>query len=891
MIKLHFVDVLIIILYLLVCVVIGIFKFRSINTLKDFGLSNNRISTPVLVITIFATYIGAGATIGVVSKVYSIGIIFAASQLLKPLFWIIMGYIYANNIAKFKDCYSISDIMGKLYGNTAKWITNIGSIILAIGITSIQITAIGHLMTYCLGISLVNGIITGVIILIMYTAMGGIKAVTITDVFQFGIFFIIMPIAFSYLLRDLGNIKEIYDTISIEAFATELKNDKLGLFLSLVFYSISPGCGGAFVQKFLMAEDAKQLKKALNIISILHIPFIILMCLIGFVIKIKFPDINSELAFNYFISHYLPIGLNGLLIAGMLAVMMSTADSWINNASITFAHDIIKQIHANISEKQEVLLARGFTVFIGMISIALATTDKGVLDLLWLTDNFWDPLILVPLIAGINQFRCNSRSYIISVIFALIFISFGVSLTGDFSTISFSLGILGSALGLFGSHFIQHYTKHDFNKLIYTKIELRKYLTKIKHAYYDYKVKVKGQWQFIINNKARIYKEQFYTFSIFGIVYYISPFFIASFNVQNNLIENTLIYMYVLAAFFCLILSSFELWSAEYKKKYLDIYWYLLLTFCLPFLNTFILLFSSSNIISQLNALLSTLLLAMLVDFIIFILILVAGCILAYIFFAIIGYNHTISFQQPFNIGMIVVFYAIPTIATYIFSRNKEKHHQNEYKSLKLFAGSIAHELHNPLASLNVISKYIKNEGIIADKAVVVAIENNVKRAQEIINNTLNNIKENFQLSLKLVKIEEIIKEALYELSFKNHNNLYINNIPFEIFADELLLKQVFINIIQNAYYYIKDNPNGRIDINFKINNDSKIITIEDNGPGIQESNIDKIFQPFYTTKLNGNGIGLAFCKKALEAMNAKIQCTSEYGVFTRFTIVFPYNI
>ena len=889
--SIHILDLTIIIAYLFICVFIGFYKFKSIKTLRDFGLNNNSISTPVLVTTIFATYIGAGATIGAVSKVYSLGIIFAVSQLLKPLFWIIMGRIYANNIEKFKGCLSISEIMGQLYGDTARWITNIGSIILAIGITSIQIASMGHLLSYCLAIPYSQGVITGVTILVLYTSLGGIKAVTVTDIFQFSIFFIIMPVAFSYLIHDLDNFKQIEGIISFDNFMHGIEGDNLWLFLSLSFYSLSPGCGGAFIQKFLMAEDANQLKKALNIIAIIHVPFVIMICLIGFVIKIKYPNINPELTLNYFISSYLPIGFKGLLIAGMLAVIMSTADSWINNASITFAHDVMKKIYPIISDTQEVLLARSFTVCIGVISIILAVTNKGVLDLLWLTDNFWDPLILIPFIAGINKYRSKSKSYIVSVISALIFISLGALLSGGFSTISFCLGILGSAIGLFGTDLIRNYKTITFKNITFLQSLFKEVQEGTNRFRLNKPVFNINDFAKRLKNKHHISKAQYYTFSIFGIIYFLFPFFLPSLNPDMSIMESMLAYLYVLAAFICLILASFELWPVEYKNNYLTLYWYFALIFCLPFLSGLIFFINSSSQIIQVSTILSILLLAMLVEAYYFIVFLLIGIILAYILFKLIWQTSSVILYPHLDIKVIILIYAIPTFIIFIFSRNKEKYQQDETKLIKIFAGSIAHELHNPLASLNIISKHLRKDSSILDKTTISAMEDNVRRAQEIINNTLLNLRENFHLSLTEINIQNIIQDVLLSFppNITNYNLIRVDkNINFDVLGDALLLKQVITNIVQNAIYYTKNITDGRIDIKLKILNNYKMIIIEDNGSGIQASNLDKIFQPFYTTKTEGNGIGLAFCKKALEAMNASIKCVSEYGLYTKFIIMFP---
>ena len=93
-------------------------------------------------------------------------------------------------------------------------------------------------------------------------------------------------------------------------------------------------------------------------------------------------DIDPNEAFIYFISHYISVGVKGLIVAGLLAVIMSTADSWLNTTSVLCTHDIIGKI-IHLTDKQALLIARTSTFALCAIAIDLTRKNYGIMELTW----------------------------------------------------------------------------------------------------------------------------------------------------------------------------------------------------------------------------------------------------------------------------------------------------------------------------------------------------------------------------------------------------------------------------------------------------------------------------------------------------------------------------
>ena len=146
------------------------------------------------------------------------------------------------------------------------------------------------------------------------------------------------------------------------------------------------------------------------------------------------------------------------------------------------------------------------------------------------------------------------------------------------------------------------------------------------------------------------------------------------------------------------------------------------------------------------------------------------------------------------------------------------------------------------------------------------------------------------KLSLKKANVKEIVDrvQILMANKIKEHSILLrISNVDVEVVVDPDLMEHVLINLLLNAIEAVADTKEGCIHIRTSLHQKSNVcIHIMDNGEGMDEATAEKIFIPFFTTRKNGSGIGLAITKQILQLHNADIQFTSEKGKGTEFVIL-----
>ncbi|MDI6800668.1 MAG: ATP-binding protein [Thermodesulfovibrionales bacterium] len=135
--------------------------------------------------------------------------------------------------------------------------------------------------------------------------------------------------------------------------------------------------------------------------------------------------------------------------------------------------------------------------------------------------------------------------------------------------------------------------------------------------------------------------------------------------------------------------------------------------------------------------------------------------------------------------------------------------------------------------------------------------------------------------------IRELIEETIKSMNLSAKADVKISATEgMKIKSDRDKLKQLLLNIIQNSYESLKDR--GEIDIKAAVVVNALSISIKDNGCGMDRETMEKVFKPFFTTKVRGTGLGLPIVEKLIKSMGGKIEIESEPGMGTIFRITIP---
>lgn len=206
---------------------------------------------------------------------------------------------------------------------------------------------------------------------------------------------------------------------------------------------------------------------------------------------------------------------------------------------------------------------------------------------------------------------------------------------------------------------------------------------------------------------------------------------------------------------------------------------------------------------------------------------------------------------------------------------------------------TLAHEVRNPLNNINLSVEQLLHEleSNSESNIYLEIIQRNSKRIGDIITELLNSSRP-AEMYLEKKPLQAIMDEsigiALDRLTLQRVKlQIRYSNEPAWIMADPGKLKIAFLNIIINAIEAMEEER-GLLEIMVDSSNHHHTVKINDNGSGISEENLSRLFEPYFTSKRNGLGLGLASTLNILQSHKARIEVASAVGRGTFFTITFP---
>jgi SSS family solute:Na+ symporter len=435
------INLVIILAYFAMVLFNGIYAGRNVRNLDDFATGNRSYTTFFIFATLSSSFIGGGFTTGLAEKVVTYGIVYVVALWGFSIKEVLIAFYIVPRMAHFKDAISAGDIMGKLYGEKAKIFTGFASVLVCAGIAGAQFGAFGYILNVLMGIPHSQGILLAGLIVIFYSSMGGMKSVVANDTLHFVVLIVALPLVFLLGLRHVGGLDLLLETTPVDLTHISLLH-LLTLTLSFFFgETLVP----PYIQRLLIGKDLAHTQRGTFYSGILSFGFFVMIGLIGVMAQKINPGVNPNLALASVINTVMPIGLKGLAVAGMMAVIMSSADSFLNAAAIAASHDVIKPLTKSRSGVRELAVSRTATVGIGLLGMMFALTCESVLDILLHSYTFWTPFILVPLVAGIMGIRRSETVFWWSAATGVGSV-FVVSHLSAFDSVKFDATLVGIAL-------------------------------------------------------------------------------------------------------------------------------------------------------------------------------------------------------------------------------------------------------------------------------------------------------------------------------------------------------------------------------------------------------------------------------------------------------------
>jgi SSS family solute:Na+ symporter len=308
--------------------------------------------------------------------------------------------------------------MDRGYGKPARIVAGFVAVFVCAGIVGAQVKAMGVIFEAFLDMHPLWGILIGCGIVIAYSTVGGMRAVVLTDVIQFCVLAIGLPAALVFGVVKLGGVAAIKAAVPAEHLSIPGGGMTIAGFISLFLtFLLGETLVPPYVQRLFIGKDAGHTARGTMLSGIFSIPFFAITGAIGLVALALDPQLGPSLAMPYVVRTVLPLGVRGLVIAGVISIVMSSADSFLNGAATCWINDVVRPLRRRpLPERRELMLAKMTNCVVGILAMVFAISIDRVLDILIYAYNFWAPVIVVPLAAVLLGARVSRAGFAAGII-------------------------------------------------------------------------------------------------------------------------------------------------------------------------------------------------------------------------------------------------------------------------------------------------------------------------------------------------------------------------------------------------------------------------------------------------------------------------------------------
>jgi SSS family solute:Na+ symporter len=372
-------QLIIILIFFLAMTFLGIFTRNKAGDTQNFFVMGRKGSTLYISMSLFATIIGASATLGMAGLGYSRGLTGIWWLLPSTIGLVILGLFLAKKV-RVTGLYTLPQIAAKQYGPVVGLAVSILIPIAWLGVIGGQIVAAGKIMSV-VGIGSPElWMLISTAAFVLFTMIGGQWAAVRTDLYQGIIIIVGIGGGLIFVLTKVGGIGALFSQLpsSFSSFPIAENFGVYDLVRMLLTVGLVYVVGPDIYSRILSAKDEKTAQRSTYWAAVLIVPLALAVVLIGMSAAVLFPGISSERAFPTVVQQTMPPLLAGLILGSLLCAVMSS--SLLLSASTIVTEDIIHRFKPNLKEKQLLLTSRLVVALMGILSLLVALYLKGIIS-------------------------------------------------------------------------------------------------------------------------------------------------------------------------------------------------------------------------------------------------------------------------------------------------------------------------------------------------------------------------------------------------------------------------------------------------------------------------------------------------------------------------------
>lgn len=379
--------ILIVVVYLIAMLGIGFYSSKKVSSNEDFMVAGRSLGPILMAGTLSATEIGGGSSLGVVEKAYGQWGLGASWYITTMgIAFVILSFI-AHRFRK-AEVKTVPEYFRRRYGKSAGFITAIIMLLPLIGLTASQFIASVTIVSVMLNLDFKIAVTVVAVVVTIYSVMGGLWAVALTDFVQVFLIVIGMFIAVPFALNLAGGMDNVVANVpkeTLNLFGGINIPTIIGL---IVMYIASFTVGQEAVSRFYAAKDGKAAIQGSALSAVINFVYAFIPTILGIITLalVNMGKLDSEIILKNGAKYALPnlamaampAVIVGLLFSGIISATMSSADSDLLGAGSIFGNDIYKIYIKKDAKSEEIMKVTKVTmVIIGIVAWIIAMTNTG----------------------------------------------------------------------------------------------------------------------------------------------------------------------------------------------------------------------------------------------------------------------------------------------------------------------------------------------------------------------------------------------------------------------------------------------------------------------------------------------------------------------------------
>lgn len=420
MLKMSALDWLVILAYLAVMLYIGYHSMKTVKTDEDFVLAGRNVGNIYIILSLFASFTGLSGLFGTPQYVYEYGIAGWWWWATSPIGVFIMGMTMAKLLRR-RMHVTLPDVVD--VNHSSKAVRVAASLVTVwnyLAWTAGQVAGIVLVITTFTDLNGTAAVIVAYIIIVLFTLLGGFRAVVYTDSLQAVLFLVVLGLVIPAVLLLHYDVPEaLAQTTSIDGFYKLFGSVPAGTMITWWLLAPAGFIDNMALQRVFAAKDEKSAKGNITAAFLLMIIFGLILMFIGIMARFILPAGSDPASAMLNLSQLvLPKGMLGLLVAAFAGVAVSTASSTLLVCSSTLEQDVYSVLRNTGKEKpaSSLLVNRLFVVLVGLIALVLALKVPSVTQILMYGYSVYVPGLLLPVIAGSFHWKLSDRAMLLTIV-------------------------------------------------------------------------------------------------------------------------------------------------------------------------------------------------------------------------------------------------------------------------------------------------------------------------------------------------------------------------------------------------------------------------------------------------------------------------------------------